>query len=174
MEAVKAARETRFDQREELLRAALRRRYSGQVGEALQEEIIELLRDLLQQDRTRRPELAGDVFDRIEAMSAHRPSVGRTYVRISVEALNELDRHSPEPEVDAGLAVPPTQPLPRSPAPVSVDPTEQPTLGPGATESPIGLTDDLAPTAPSTDRWRQAAIVLAGLLLMALLGLAVQ
>ncbi len=174
VEAVKAARETRFEQREQRLREALQQRYAHQMEDSLQDEIVDLLRDLLQRDRTRRPSLAENVFDRIEAMSAHRPSVGRTYVRVSVEALNKIDRQNPEAEADPGLAVPPTQPLPRGAPPARVDPAEQPTLGPEGTEPPSALIEDLPPSIQATDRWKQAALVLAGLLLLALLGLVVQ
>ena len=170
IEAVEAARETRFERREELLRESLRQRYADHVGEELQEEIVGLLRDLLQQDRTRRPALAGEVFDRIEAISAHRPSIGRTYVRVSVEALNQVDRDSPAPEADATPPVAPTQPLARAVAAPRVAPEDQPTLSPRSDEQPPQLTEKLSTPGVSTNRWKLAALVLAALLVAVVVG----
>jgi serine/threonine protein kinase len=173
MEAVVAARDVRFEQREQRLHDALVERYPGEVHEALREELVGLLRDLLHQDRAMRPGLAGDVFDRIEAMSAHRPSVGRGFVRRSVEALNDADRLKPPPDLNAALAIPATQPLQRAPAPAAADPTEQPTVVPVITQELPPPAVDPAP-APEADRWRSIALVLAALLGAALAVLAVR
>ncbi len=173
-EAVEAAREVRFEQREEILRIGLRDRYPGQAGEQLREEIVVLMRDLLHQDREQRPRIAGDVFDRIEAMSAHRPSVGRGHVRRSVEAQNELDRLRPPPDLIAALAIPATQPLIRA-AVAAASPEDQPTVVPQITQEIEELTQDLPDPSPppvaANDRWRAVAAVLAVLLVMALLRL---
>ena len=169
-EGLEAAREVRFEQREEALRQALAARYPEGSGEQLRDELAVLLGELLQQDRELRPTIAGHVFDRLEAMSAHRPSVGRGHVRRFVEALNDQDRRSPPPDLGAALIVPATLPLQRNPHAGAPAP-EQVTDLPQITEGPEALTEVLGPAPlarPSRDRWRATALILAALLAIAL------
>ena len=173
-EAVAAAREVRFGQREERLREALAQRYSGEAEEQLRDEVVGLMRDLLQQDVALRPTLAGEVFDRIEAMSAHRPSVGRGHLRRFVESLNELDRLKPPPDPGAALAIPPTRPLPRAGRPPSPSTIDHPTDLEEEEDILEALTEDLSEPPSGRDPatpWRAAAAVLAALLVVAVVAL---
>ena len=166
-EAVDAARAVRFGQREEPLRTALRERYPGPAGEQLRDEVGELMRDLLQQDRVLRPAIAGNVFDRIEAMSAHRPSVGRGHLRRFVEAQNDEDRRRPPPVAGSAVAVPATQLLHRGGPAASTTTADHPTEDPQATEIVGAVTEEVKKTTTPPALavpWRAVALTLALLL----------
>lgn len=91
------ARQTRFSQREELLRGGLDARYGLSGSRA--DPLVELLRELLAQQREHRPQTGGEVFDRLEDLTElHRPSRGRGHLRRWVEAWNQREAQQAEGE----------------------------------------------------------------------------
>lgn len=175
-EALELARDMTFDRREDVLRKALSRRYDRDGEGALAEDITSLLRDLLQVDPGDRPELAGQVFDRLEAMSAHRPSVGRGHLRVWVEQQNVRDRQEPPSVAGAPGDVQRTRALIRPGMQTLIDPEqtidealEEPTLPGGEPTMVVSELRD-APKGGG-DRWKLVALILAAALAIALLAL---
>ena len=113
--ALAAARAVRFEDREVVLADALEARYELDPEADDTWELIRLLRDLLQFDRDARPATGGEVFDRLERLTAlHRPSRGRGHLRRWVARRNEADASPSAPGADDPAPdVPPTVVVPR-------------------------------------------------------------
>jgi len=89
---LESALKTKFAHREQVLRAALERRYDLEPNAAATNELVALFRDLLAHDPDKRPSEGGEVFDRLEDLVAlHRPSRGRGALRRWVEWRNRMD-----------------------------------------------------------------------------------
>jgi serine/threonine protein kinase len=167
--ALIVARGVRFEDRESLLREGLERRYPDDSTPELRDEIVGLVGDLLQHDRELRPSKAGEVFDRLEAMSAHRPSVGRGHLRRRVAKLNDMDRDAGVERPDGGL-VQRTKPLIRPEAPTMVEGQDTPDEFTFSASATAVLSGFVEPPPPRSERiWKGAALALAALLALSLL-----
>jgi len=109
-----AASEITFESRERLLADRLVIRY-GLDAEAEQTwELIRLLKDLLATNRADRPQTGGEVFDRLEDLSAlHRSSRGRGHLRRWVQGRNEAEARGEAAEGVGSTHVASTKVLPR-------------------------------------------------------------